>query len=609
MISKDIGNLLQELQGAEDFRDLHTRSLQGMWNRLTGPFFRSTGSTIVDEGEFSQYDPEPTLYEYVALTAPRLVAGDPRVKVTTRRVGPQSEVAEAMGFGLNRWIVDNHFQEVLLPVVTDSLLGYGVMMVTSQRNETIESPTMGSMQGKQPRWPQVERVSPKRFFRDPGALSLREARYVGHMWVRDKEDLLKEAREAPESAGWNVEQISALVAQGGEHDQVKRSSDRDIPDRKEVVCYDMYFPGEGIDGEDLPDGFGGTIYTFAKTGSRGDGKPGGSLIREPRLYYGPKRGPYVVFDFYDVADTPYRLAPLLAIEGNSKSLNRVSRAIADQLAAYKRMVGVKDKNTQSAISKVNSDGVVVLGGEDLRMAVEEFSTGGAAREMLDGWAFYKESHDRYAGITDALRGMVGGQGTATEQTLAASGSDVRFDFLEGRNETSVIAVLSLVAWNMYHDDRVTFPLGSEAEQSTGVNDPWFEGGSTDDKSGATYSDLELEIEPYSLSRASEGLFQRRTLDYIRLGAETAQIMAVAPWYRGDMALKDAGEAMKMPKREYIDMQVFQQVMQMRLEAEAEGQNRFGKDVGQQGNQTGGDQTNVVGHAAGAQSAATMGVGM
>ena len=53
-----------------------------------------------------------------------------------------------------------------------------------------------------------------RFFFDPMARWIGAARYMGHKWVRDKEDILAEAR-ANEALGWDVGAIRQLTENAG----------------------------------------------------------------------------------------------------------------------------------------------------------------------------------------------------------------------------------------------------------------------------------------------------------------------------------------------------------------------------------------------------------
>ena len=76
--------------------------------------------------------------------------------------------------------------------------------------------------------------------------------------------------------------------------------------------------------------------------------------------------------------------------------------------------------------------------------------------------------------------------------------------------------------------------------------PYFEGGGHDDEEGYGFEDLELEIEPYSMERASEGMAQKRAMEMHSLILNTLPAMQQFPDYPWLDHFQKIGNAMNTP---------------------------------------------------------------
>ena len=258
MLSTDPIALMQEVESAISYREGRLTALEEQVHRFTGPAYAPTDSGV------DGYAPENTYYEYISLMIPRLVYDNPRVQVSSRRPGAQQDVAEALRHGLNRWCKDSHLRGTLAELATDMLLSWGVCIVRQEENKGVTLPESDPIKASTPTWPVIERISQKRFFIDPQAQRWEDARFYGHVWRRDKEDLIDLAKENPD-AGWNLDVIQQL-ATGTAEEQSERLPYSQGPDavaRKEIWCYEVWLPEVQLDGEPGPDaGFHGTIYTL-----------------------------------------------------------------------------------------------------------------------------------------------------------------------------------------------------------------------------------------------------------------------------------------------------------------------------------------------------------
>lgn len=76
-------------------------------------------------------------------------------------------------------------------------------------------------------------------------------------------------------------------------------------------------------------------------------------------------------------------------------------------------------------------------------------------------------------------------------------------------------------------------------------EPWFQGGGHSE-SGYSFDDLELEIEPYSMERSSEGLVQKRSLEAHQILMGSLPSMQQFPDYPWKDHFAKIGNAMNMP---------------------------------------------------------------
>jgi hypothetical protein len=156
---------------------------------------------------------------------------------------------------------------------------------------------------------------------------------------------------------------------------------------------------------------------------------------------------------------------------------------------------------------------------------------------------------------------------------------------------------------MYHDDSIKFPLDMDAMKELGLpqdTELVFQGGGHE---GADYSfeDLELEIEPYSMERASEGLAQKRAMEMHTMLLNSLQLMQAFPDYPWKDHFGKIGNAMNAPDMvELVDAKLLERLAedlsmqrQAAVMAQSESlQPRVGKDA-PKGVSTGAPPSKVV----------------
>ena len=552
MLKLDLHSLMREVEAAEDFRDQHLSEWRRLIERFHGPAYRA-----IDTHED---DPENFVHEYLALILPRIVHDAPKIRVKSARPVSQSMSANALQVGMNRWCKMTKVRNTLERIATDMLLCYGVSM-------TVSEPRAGyrAMDGEEPNLPRVYRISPDRFFLDPAATSPEDARYMGHCWVVDRDDLLAQAERED---GWDSEIINRVADNSG-IDEVRENfaGHREIPDRKELVVYEVFVPERLEEDEDVEQidsltnlrVLNGTIYTMIK-GQSADGKKSDSgFARKPRPYFGPRTGPYTLFGVYTVPDDPYPLSPVMALVPQMDDVNNHLRSMRYSASAYKRLIAVDSRNAKMAQDIRDKDDlyVVLADGIDPTQVVP-IEVGGITPQQVQYSSMAQDRLDRVSGIHDAMRGNVSGTPTATEISVAESASGMRIAHIKRQFQECVNEVMRNVAWFMFHDMKVSFPLGETGIMALGEPEPIFSATAM----VGLFDDMDIDIEAMSMERVSDVILQRRALELLNLVSNVSQMVVTAPHVKWDEILSMVGDAMNIPNMaEIIDKQKVMQMQQ------------------------------------------------
>ena len=566
-----------EIEFAERENEKKLAAFRHQLNAYTTPFF-SSDSEDGSDMDALDYSPENHYFDYVATVVPLIAYSNPKTAIGSRRIGPQEKVAEAIKFGMDRWIVDTNFQAKAARWAVDYLFNFAAAHVSLAENWTMNFDRDTDV----PLWPEVNRLSQRDVFRDPMAKSRSEVRYVGHSYVIDQEDLLAIAKDENDALGddekdlrWDVDAIESVPATSsvlgdGEYPD-------DAPDRQQILVKEVWVAG--YEDENHPGaeaGYHGSvfIYGFAHGDATTDSM--GEMLRGPVPYYGPVTGPYVLSGVYFVPDSPFELAPLVAAEGQVRDLNRHAVAMSESAARRKNLLLV-DSSDPAVASKVQNAGheqVIMVNGLDKDRLVTNVAIGGVDREWIEYFALAKGRLDRGSGMSDAVRGNVSGDGTATENAIANQASDSRMAWIKLAFNMFIEEILTTVAWYMYHNDEVQFPLGRDAAEALEMLDGpgiMFQGGNPSTEDGASYADLELSIEPMSMEHTSEATLQRRALQTLEIMTTVASIAPASPFLDWPLMLKIVGNGLNLEKLPEIwKSEVYEQVVGIAMESQAEG---------------------------------------
>ncbi len=335
-----------------------------------------------------------------------------------------------------------------------------------------------------------------------------------------------------------------------------------------MVGYEIWVPEIELDeSPGTEEGFHGTIYTLTvgQEGS-GDGEGEADFIRDPRPYYGPKTGPYSFYGAYYVPDSSYPLSPIMASLGQADELNAHIVSAARSAAQYKRLILVdsKSKKLMQDVKSQPDNFVVPVEGLD-RDRVIPIELGGITNQQVNYIQMARERLDRNSGIHDVMRGNISGNATATEVATADASSSIRIDHLKRQFAKATELMMGRVAWYLWNDERVFFPLGAESAEEMGMGEPFFQGGGQPPES---FGDIELEVDSYSMERTNEAMQQRRAMETLQIVSNVAAAMPQAPYVDWERLLKQVGDSLNMPDMaNLIDRQALNQMQQQAAMAE------------------------------------------
>jgi len=495
-----------------EYRDDHVWSMDQMIAASHGPHYTRRVTAT--------YMPWNHYHSYTSLMVGRLMYDNPRVRVQTRRPGTQKDTAEAIQHGLNRWVRDSKLRQFGQKMANDFCFSWGVAMVTRQPSKwgqisaerVFWGPDGKPVKGaKKAMWPACYRIPQNMFFVDSQALTFEEANYMGHSWYAEMEDIEKDAKN--KDSGWKPEVIEALKTGGKashgkaeEADPTRRQTASTQTSRTQVEFVTVWAANYQCDEKKGSNqGYNGSLLTFAKIpGEHSQSGVSWELAKEPESYYGPPRGPYVIFGAYYLPNRMWPLSPLVAVEAQIRAVNRQARAVERSNERHKRVILYNQRDTKTAalLKRAQHDFFVGIPGFE-KQKFAEAELGGATEAQYKGTMWALETLQRVSAMDDAQQGKVTGQGTATEHSIAAESTTTRLAFLRQQFSDSMSTLLEIVSWYLYHDSSVVFPLGPEAAEQLAMEEPWFHGGSHDMGSDATYHDLELEIEAFSMQRMGQ----------------------------------------------------------------------------------------------------------
>lgn len=542
-------HLLENFEKGEQKRDRALESLAEQIHRYHGEWFMGEGPGEVEP------DPENFAYSYLSAFIPSTVHSPPRVKINSRRPTAQKQVAKALQAGINRWVRDTSFVDVLEQLAYDFYFRWFCALVSVKPR-----PDSYGLNPDPLLMPAVERLSPRDCGWDAEAPHPSEARLIWHKWRIDKDDLVELAKQdrnlsRKDRAGWNIKAIQQL--QPGFEPDDSRNHNEFWVDRNQVELIDMYVPDDQPDDTKGPEeGFFGSFRTLAYGQGADPGqKKEPMLIRAARPHFGPC--PYVVAGCYLVPDESTPLSPLVATQGQSDTLNAYVASMIRDAESFvnKIFVAGEDPQTAQRIKDSQHNEIAVLPNlTDLHQRIAQFTMGGVdpSRFQIAGWL--RDMLERVSGFNDVSQGQITGEGTATEVTFAQDAASARSDYPRNKFVRGVQEILKKVAEFMYRTDQIIFPLGREGLEAYGTDTPvpegveaWFVGGLTEEGSGGTFQDLELVLQVDSMVRTSQAELRRRSEVIVEFTTQVLPVWLQIPGLDIRTATQTYGDLNNVPE--------------------------------------------------------------
>ncbi|MEC7456839.1 MAG: hypothetical protein VYE42_02315, partial [Actinomycetota bacterium] len=409
-------NLVEELQSAVAWRKRHLIELDDQIRRYHG-------SAYMDDGGrgYSGDDPENYAFSFLSLVLPRLAHDVPRIQVEATGESGDDNTAKMIEMAMNTWAARSQVRRTIERVAVDMLFTWGAAMVTPTPVTAMRriEPAHG---GKQPR---VYRISPDRFVIDPAATDLSDARYVGHQYVCDIDDLQAKAKE---SEYLDSDAVDALMRNTEESEVYSSQHGRNVPDRGQIVVTEMWIPDV-----EIPEKFSkSNLYHGAIIRLASSGDDYYTVISsEPEPFYGPPSGPYALVGAYTVPGDCYPLGTMTAAQSLLQELNSHLKSLHSSASAYRRLVLVDSRGTKLAQDIASTPDLHVVPVENIdRDRVVPIEIGGVTQQQLQYTAMTQDRLDRLTGLNEVIRGLVTGDATATEVQTAASSSGLRIAWLQ-----------------------------------------------------------------------------------------------------------------------------------------------------------------------------------
>ena len=517
MLELTPSKLMDELRASERLRDAHLEIILKLVAAYHGRFFSS---------ELQDGDPKPKNhnYEYISLILAQIVYENPECSVESMSPAISNGSEKAIQHGVNRWAKQINLRRKLVTVAHDMLFGFGVL-------QTYLSPDRANQQLA---IPQCKRIAPHRFIRDHRAIFMDDGeRYSGHMWLKDKADLLKNPK-------FNPDVVESIAKDAGLDAALPKGKAKG-PSRGEIVGYDIWVPEVTPEGYGEPE-YNGSIYTLAYGVTPDGDATEAKWLRDPRPYFGPRCGPYTLFGVHVVPDQAYPLSPLAAVFEQTKEHNAHAAAAARDAAARKKFLGFDSSNQEAGrAAKMVKNGEVV-GLPDLQKgAVQQFELGGVSPQQYEYLQYLQDQVDRVSGLNEAMRGNITGDPTATEVSAAQSGSSVRVETIRSQFRDSVKQVMTTAGFLMNYSEHVQLPLGPQAAKELGMVNPVLLGGIHENEDPRAFNDFEFVVDPYSMPYTSDVVLQKRGQDTLALVAQYMPMVAQFPTFPWGEFFDDIGQ--------------------------------------------------------------------
>jgi hypothetical protein len=612
------GPLWEECHEAIEWHKKRMNALKMMVENYQTPWHRGVTDRAWNGSStgMMQFDSRNHAFEYIALTISSVVFDNPKWLVTAKR-GYAAEVdAPALQDGLNRWTQDIKLRRLLSKFYVDYSFGLSTCLLRQEPEPGSREANLAQLKHR----PMPRRLGTSRSFIDPRCFDREDTRFAGHLFIKDKEDLLDMAKDDPDS-GWNFKVIQGIAIGSGIDDIRTKDTTFKARDREEIALIEVHVPEHELPDDDpfwkdVPDNerdnYHGTVFTLPMNGVADPEGKMEDYPRAPYAFYGPSNGPYYFGGTYYVPDDPLPLSNLLAVEGQNRQNNAAARALFQAIIEYKKLIVTSSKSPRLAglVRRAKHGEVVSADLQDLTRMLQQVEVGGPTPSLESAAAYLQDSLDRSSGINENYRGQVT-DATATASSIAQAGTSARLAYPRQQFLDFVADVGWGAAWYMHKDDRVKIDLdGGAGTMLGGPPDAHrdfivqtLQGKGIPEQMAHQYVDFaekqyretpfetfDFKIEPTSTGRASDPGNQQRIMSMVPMLENLMMVAVQAPWFNTQEVLHQIGQAYDFPQIEKVlNPAILKQAQAMMMHAQANegappeaqastGQPRMARDI-------------------------------
>lgn len=592
MFTTETVKLHKEITGAVTARDARLDKFEEMVRHFHGPTYGGS-----DKGIEKSTVNHTAIWLSVIL--PKLIHRNPKVSVTTRKSidGEQSaieEAASALKAFLNAWVNSQNLAKKMKNCAVEYSLAWCAGMVVRKKHPG--DPTQDTE--VENFLPEFSRIPIWRMIIDPHCENFADARFVGHTWFADKEDLIKTAENADEEDGWDLNAIKRLEPDGGASIRGTFDTRHEASaDREEVHLIDLWIP-EAVHEEKVgpEDGFHGTLMTLGWE----QGGSGNVHIRKPRPYYGPPTGPYALGGYMAVPTKVFPLGPLMITKGHEDLLRAMVGHANTSCSEYRKVIlvpGGTDIEESAMAAAVGRNQIVVVPGLASDAAPIVVEVGGVTDTQLRNIAYSRNELEGASGLDSAGAGEVRGASTATENAIADESRKSIIGHITDNFHLFVKDIIEKAAWYGFHDERIKISITHDAKGLEEFESPQFVGGPGDLPISA-FIGMSIDIEAMSMERVSEALHQRRVLQVLQIITGIAPLVRQIPEVDWKALIAKIGDAMNMPDlEEIVNYELAAKLMGVPVEPSAADNEAPGMSAGL--NSQSGERREVQGRLTGA----------
>jgi len=435
---------------------------------------------------------------------PSLVSANPKAWIRAREPSSRG-LAELLGKRVDRWAEEIKLVIRLRRLVLDGLVGPGIMWTGLAQGQELE---FGDY------WLDVGEIATKLvsvddYCCDPHARHREEMYFEGHAYWLPVKFIQQRAEEGYYQ---NTDMLLAGGERSGEADEpgtdagdLSKRQKRDGTDMEiepMVQLRDLWIPRER------------QVWTVPAKGK-------GDLPLRIVDYDGPEGGPYDMLSFFDVPDNPFPLSPAAVIWDLDEAINDVGRKMIRQIERDKR-VGLYENTDESDAERIRTaeDGDLI--GVQHPEIIKEMHLGGASPETFGSLNWLIQHASEAGGNINVMGGRRTDEPTLGQSEILADRIGVRLTYMRSRLTECVRSVYGKVVWHVirHEMEEMGLPL-----TIPGVPEPVYVRLQPEDWSELDPADLEVDIQPYSMTPDSPPEAADKMLKFLGITQPFIELLA------------------------------------------------------------------------------------